>query len=235
MKKTFLLLTIFITSLSFAQTNVSQYKYVVVPVKFDFLSKNDQYQTSALTKFLFKKYGFNAYLENEKLPDDLSLNRCLALTGIVKDDSNMFTVKNYIELRDCNNKLIFTSKIGRSKSKEYKKAYHQAIREAFITIKGLSYTYKGTDQQEVVKTHKLPVSTKITNNNASILYAQPIENGYQLVNNKPEKVFEILKTNNQELFILKNKNGVLYKSNNHWIVEFYEGNTKKSSILTIKF
>ena len=77
MKKKILFLTVFcIMTLSIVgQSKINNYKYVIVPSKFEFLKKKDQYQTSSLTKFLFEKYGFNAYLDSDKLPEDLNKNR----------------------------------------------------------------------------------------------------------------------------------------------------------------
>ena len=51
-----LVLTVSISS--WAQSNLNDYKYVLVPEKFDFLKSNDQYQLNSLTKFLLQKKGF---------------------------------------------------------------------------------------------------------------------------------------------------------------------------------
>ena len=68
------------------QSNINNYKYIIVPDRLEIVKKVDQYQTSSLTKFLLAKKGFEVYLSNEKLPDDLALNRCLALTANVVDE-----------------------------------------------------------------------------------------------------------------------------------------------------
>ena len=69
----------------------------------------------------------------------------------------------------------------------------------------------------------------------NILYAQSKENGFQLVNTKPEVLFQILNTKNNELFIIKNKNGILYKSKDNWIAEYYENNVLIVKKYQIKF
>ncbi|HET8837617.1 MAG TPA: hypothetical protein VFM82_01325, partial [Flavobacteriaceae bacterium] len=69
----------------------NDYKYVIVPKKFDFLTENDQYKLNSLTEFLFEKYGFTAILEGEKFPDDLIKNPCSALNADVHSDSGMFS------------------------------------------------------------------------------------------------------------------------------------------------
>ena len=75
----------------------------------------------------------------------------------------------------------------------------------------------------------------LSNNTLPVLYAQPKENGYQLVNAKPEVVFIILKTNSKDRFIIKNKNGNLTKTNGVWVAEFYEDSILKVKKYQIKF
>lgn len=239
MKKLSLLLLL-LSTITYAQKSVNAYKYVIIPNKFDFVKHADQYQTSSLTKFLFKKYGFDAYIDNEQLPDDLAKNRCLALTGDVKDESGMFTAKSVIELRDCHNAVVYTSQVGKSKLKEYQKAYHESIREAFKSIQQLKYKYQPKDITEKSNDVELLVEEKkdVKNENIksnTILYAQAISNGFQLVNTKPEKVYEILKTGIKDVFILKNKKGIVYKRNTEWVVEYYQGEQKEVHIYDIKF
>ncbi|MGQ3676835.1 hypothetical protein [Tenacibaculum discolor] len=246
--KKILLIALFITTASFAQKSINNYKYVIVPSKFDFVKGKDKYQTSSLTKFLFNKYGFTAFLDDEKLPEDVVNNRCLVLTGLITDDSSMFTTKSFIELRDCYNKVIFTSKVGKSKEKEYKKAYHEAIRNAFKSVQALKYKYTplkevALDKEEVVapstSTVKM-VKSKVVKTNGekatrNVLYAQPIANGYQLVNTKTEVVFQALKTNVKDVFVIKDKNGILYKNGNSWFAEYYNKGDKIEKQYQIKF
>lgn len=250
MKKFLILFLLMCTSI-YAQKrkSVNEYKYVIVPHQFEFFKKPDRYQTSSLTKFLFNKHGFTAFLSNENLPKDLSRNRCLALTANVKDNSGMFATKNTIELRNCNNDVIYTSKEGVSKQKEYKKAYHEAIRRAFTSIQSLNYTYKPSMQKEEtpVLMHsennafkekqqvKMVTTEKVITLKKDALYAQPKENGYQLVNTKPEVVFNILTTNVKDVYIIKGKNGILYKSDDVWIAEFYKNGNKVTQSYSVKF
>lgn len=240
-------------SLYSQQKKINNYKYLIVSERFEFLKQTDQYKTSSLTKFLLKKKGFNVFLSNEKLPDELVQNRCMALTVDVLDESSMFTVKNIIEFKDCFGVVVFTSEEGRSKEKDYKKSYHEAIRKAYASMEDMEYSYQPLEEKpinkEVVKEeitipviNVIPVKTVIpvkivsvtpvneekTNikttaliNTKNVLYAQAIENGFQLVNTKPSVVFQVLKTNVQDVFIIKGKNGILYKEGNDWVAEYY--------------
>ncbi|CAL2101956.1 conserved exported protein of unknown function [Tenacibaculum sp. 190130A14a] len=230
---------------TFAQKTINNYKYVIIPNQFSFFKTIDKYETSSLTKFLFNKYGFKAFLSSERLPEDLEQNGCLALKANVKNNSGMFTTKNVIELKDCNGKVVFTSVEGRSRKKQYKDAYHEAIRNAFKSVQQLNYVYVPSINEEVnvekdapamVQIPKVierkPIVLKKTKN---VLYAQAIKDGFQLVNTKPEIIFYVLKTNLKDVFVIKGKDGVLYKSGSHWVAEFYKNGTKKIETYEVKF
>lgn len=237
----------FITISAFSQqVNINNYKYIIVPDRFEFLNSVDQYQTSSLTKFLLKKKGFNVYLSNEKLPNDLLLNRCKALTADVVDDSSMFTVKSKIELKDCFGKVVYSSKIGKSKQKDYKKSYHEAIREAVASMEDIDYLYSPLEKEVVVETvleveDVLPTKEMITKvvaaptSNLETLYSQVKNNGFQLVNTSPAVVFQILKTNVKDVFVIKDKNGIIYKNGTNWVAEYYESDTLVTKQYIIKF
>tara|TARA_R110002126_G_scaffold282967_1_gene431856 strand:- start:9223 stop:9999 length:777 start_codon:yes stop_codon:yes gene_type:complete len=256
-KKTSFFLCLIISVVAFAQNiNLDKYQYIVVTSKFDFLKESDQYQTSSLTKFLLKKKGFNVFLDNENLSNEIANNRCSALFADVIEESGMLTTKTSIQLKDCYGNVIYKSKTGKSKLKEYKKAYQEAIRKAFETMEDFEYSYNPSlivkeDNKEtkeikaVVKTPKVidtaqvvkETVNKITDIKSSLktLYAQSIENGFQLVNTKPEVVFKILKTNLKDVYIITDKNGVFYKVGEQWIAEYYENNQLQQIEYQIKF
>jgi hypothetical protein len=258
-----------VLSMSFSvscQKNIfDKYQYIVVPIKFDFLKTEDQYQTSSLTKFLFKKKDFKVFLSNEKLPVVLNDNRCLALFVSIIDKSSMLTIKSTIVIKDCFGKILYTSKTGKSKRKDYKKGYHEAIRGAFDTMKDFKHNYKPVvlNESSDVTINKAGVSNKVKDTSAvqliskevlndqiqtrkvtekkvikksvAILYAQEIVNGFQLVNAKPEVVFIILKTNVKDVFVIKDKNGNFYKTGDRWFAEYYDETKRVKKEFRVKF
>lgn len=150
------------TTVMFAQKSVNNYKYVIVPNRFEFQTKTNQYQLNSLTKFLFNKAGFNAFLSSDKMPKEVIQNNCSTLTGNVVDDSNMFTTKLKIQLVDCYNKTIFETQVVKSKEKDFKTAFHKAIRNAFEDINNLNYSYQPIENniyKEVVE-EKIVVQPK---------------------------------------------------------------------------
>ena len=255
-RKSLLLLLLVSSSLYSQKINLDSYEYIIVADKFDFLKDVDKYQTSSLTKFLLEKKNFKVFLSNEKLPGNLNNNKCTALYAEVKDNSSMFTTKNKIEIKDCYGKILYTSDEGRSKLKEYKKGYHEAIRNAFNTMDDFKFSFKGVSplKEDVVNSvNKVDIIKPVVDrtsqikpiidakeevipNNSdeklrNIIYAQKIENGYQLVNLKPEVLFIIFRTNKADIYIIKDKNGIFYKTNNGWIAEYYD----KSELVQKRF
>jgi len=141
---------LFSFSTIFAQSTINSYKYVLVPNQYEFQKETDQYQINSLTKFLFNKDGFTVLSTNESYPQDLALNPCLALKAVVRNTSSMLTIKVVIDLVDCHNKVVYSTTEGKSKNKDYKRGYNEAVRSAFVGIESLDYTYDGSNGVVVV-------------------------------------------------------------------------------------
>jgi hypothetical protein len=137
-KTVFIISFILISFLGTAQKDINNYKYIIVPKAFNFSNGDDQYQLNSLTKFLFNKYGFEAYFVDDDFPVDLKNNRCLSLTAeLSKENNSMFKTKLEIVLKDCFGAVVMTSQVGESRLKESDKAYNEAIRLAFETFQKL--------------------------------------------------------------------------------------------------
>lgn len=128
----------------FAQKTINSYKYVIVPNLYEFQKSEDQYQINSLTKFLFEKEGFVVISSDEAFPKELANNRCSGLKAVLKNEKGFLSTNISIKLTDCFNVVIYASPVGKSKIKDYKKAYHQAIRKAFVGIQELEYKYDGS-------------------------------------------------------------------------------------------
>lgn len=278
-----LIIICFITFGAFSQTNLNNYKYVIVPNKFDFLKEADQYQLNSLTEFLFNKYGFLALMEGSNYPDDAVRNRCLVLKSNLLKDGSMFKTKLAIELKDCNDQVVFTSEMGESREKVFQKAYNEALRNAFASLEGIEYEYVPSTNVETAVTQKVENNREtsneieqlkeeiqnlkkekqvavaevtkpmvnispaiplkeiannkevVENRSTGVLYAQAIENGFQLVDSSPKVVYRIKQTSIPNVFLVENKNATLSKKDNNWVLEYYENNVLKQKILDIKF
>jgi len=250
-----------------AQVNLNEYKYVIVPNKFNFLKSNDQFQLNSLTKFLFNKYGFNTIMVDEEYPSDLASNPCLSLKADVENLRGFLKTKLVIVLKNCKNETVFTSEVGETKEKEYKKAYHLALRDAFKSFEAINYSYspKVNNVEVSVKTNSTsknnivtPINTGIAtvtvaekevisnksvaeevlkedSKQSNILYAQVIENGFQLVDSTPKVVMILLTTPKQDTFIVKGKDAIVYKEDGFWYISQNDGKNYSTKLLNIKF
>ncbi|WP_026753813.1 hypothetical protein [Sediminibacter sp. Hel_I_10] len=288
---------VFVLSCCFAtmaQEAINNYKYIIIPTKFDFLKSKDQYQINSLAKFLFNKYGYTAFMSDEDYPADLNANRCLALTANVDEVKGGFLkTKMQIKLLDCNDHIIAESEVGETRIKEYEKAYNVGLREAFKTFQYFDYEYqpdgtivdneisvannepkkvsdpKNTNAQQEIERLKQEVETlKKSQENAvekvavaketiaesksadqvklsavkdedvsfkGALYAQPMENGFQVVDTEPKKVMFLLKTSLTDVFKVEGKDALVYKKDGNWIYETPNGGTPKQEMINLKF
>jgi len=142
MKNLIASLFIVVSTIGMAQEQLNDYKYIIVPKKFDGFKRENQHQTSTLVKYLFAEKGFLTVYKDD-LPNELNNNRCLGLLVNLVDDSSMFTTKAGLTLEDCQGKEIFATKQGKSKEKDYKASFSEAIREAFTSFDTLNYSYTG--------------------------------------------------------------------------------------------
>jgi hypothetical protein len=243
MKKALILLAILFSGFCFAQTeSVNNYKYVIIPEKFSFLKEANKYNLNTLTKMVFEKYGFTVFYTNDQMPPDLALNKCAALYGDLADDSGILATNLTIILKDCSGKTIYTSLKGKSKQKDFKKAYYESLREASASMELLNYKYSGpeTASKTTVESQSpaaAPVAENLPSGNNSQLFAQPIANGYQLVDSTPKVVAKMYKTSQQDYYTAQgdSKNGVIFKKGNDWFFEYYVNDKLVSEKLNIKF
>jgi hypothetical protein len=237
MKKVLFILLFLATSLSYSQS-LNDYKYAIVPSKFDFLKEKDQYRLNTLTKLLMEKYGFVTYFDTDILPTEFAENNCNKLYVEVKNSGNMFSTKLIVVLKDCKNAVLFTSIEGKSREKEYQVAYNQALREAFTSFDKLEYKYSADDNSNLNVNGNVNSNVKLPNLNQK-LFAKPLgANLFQLLTNDtniPNLVLTIAKTNNPSIFIVEEamRTGVVYKNNNEWIFDYYENEKLISEKLNI--
>ncbi|WP_452597359.1 hypothetical protein [Pontimicrobium sp. MEBiC01747] len=278
-KTIFALLAFFIISLLPAQVSLNEYKYVIVPNKFEFLKEADQYRLNSLTQYLFQKNGFIAVMEEDKLPEEIVKNSCLALKADVLSNSGMFKTKLKVELKNCNGEVVYTSLEGTSREKKYAVAYNNAIRAAFNSFKDLNYKYEPNEKTlamaeaetkkeeeikrlkeeikslkaveekvkvvEQVKTEvKKPIEKEVEKEikkdniktfNKDVLYAQPTNTGFQLVDTTPKVVYTLYASGQEHIFIVKGRDAVIYKVDTGWVIAEQKGNRLEKKNLNIKF
>ena len=241
MKKYIILLVVLATSLGFSQT-INDYKYAIVPSKFTFLKEKDQYRLNTLTKLLMEKYGFVTFFDTDILPTEVAENNCNKVFVEVQSNGNMFMTKMSVVLKNCKNTILFTSAEGKSREKEYQTSYNQALREAFNSFETLGYKYNGNSNDNVNTKENSNVKVSNLNDdniklNDLVLFAQPIENGFQLIDSTPKVIMKIYKTSSPICFIANKNNiqGVLISKENQWFFEYINYSKLVSEKVEVKF
>lgn len=234
MKKILLLLVLFLTATAFSQ-NVNDYEYVIVPTKFSFLKVDDKYRLNTNSRLLLQKYGFKSVFLSDSIPSEIANNNCKKLYFDLVEDNKFLITKIKIVLKDCREKLLFESDYGTSKEKELEIAYNKALREAGKSFDKLNYKYNGKNNSSITQE---PSKTIVTESDSETFYfAQPIANGFQVVDNEPKVIMKLYTTSQKSVFIgLKgNTNGVVISKENHWFFEYYDGDKLVSESLNLKF
>lgn len=255
MKIKFLLLFLFASFLCFSQS-VNDFKAVIVPIKFEFAKGVNPYRLSTQTKANLIKAGFEAYYENDQLPAELS-SRCDLLYADVKRDNAFLVTKLFVEFKDCYGKVVYTSETGRSKEKDFETAYRESLDLAFVSVNNLHYKYNG--KTGVVSSAVAPAVTvaavssapaaSVTSTSSAVsaptanlsdpnlLYAQPTETGYQLIDKTPKVVMKLMKTSRPDSFIAikDGVQGTLNAKDNQWFFEYYKDDKLVSEKVSVKF
>jgi hypothetical protein len=235
MKKIVLLFVLFTYSFSIAQEN---YKYVIVPKKFSFFSHENEYNTSSMTKAFFEKEGFVVYYDTDEFPVELVNNSCLALFANPLNTNNMFITKINFELKDCTNKIIYTSIQGSSREKEYQKSYNESFRMALAAMKGqLNFMNNSNAIIEKETVTATPIAFESKNDSNERLTAIAIQNGYRLVDSVPTVIYELLATSIENVFTAKKGtiSGTFLKKNTGWYFEYYQNDQLVSEKVEVKF
>jgi len=249
-----LLLTVSISSR--AQSNLNDYKYVLVPEKFDFLKSNDQYQLSSLTKFLLQKKGFTVLNKSDNYPMDLAKNNCLLLNANVIKLKGLLTTKLQLVLTNCKNTVVFSSQIGKSKLKEYKKAYHEALRDAFA-LSEFNYSYTESSSKDVVPNPtpaakmtiepSTVVGTEVVKEVKELIESAPAaevvmglivqqtNSGYDFIDAVSRNVtYSIHATLFENVYIIDGREGIIYKRGQSWVREYVENGKTTIEALNIQ-
>lgn len=226
------LVAIFVASqtLLTAQTNLDQYKYVSVPNRFDFMRSSDQFQISSLAKFLLTKNKFTVLENLEKYPADLAANQCLLLNLNVEQIKGFLKTKLEVQFLNCKNQVVFKSDIGISREKDFKTAYHQALRAAFSSVSEANYKFNETVDK--ISTNEKPISVKravstpmqATDLSSSKLTSEILMTqtsyGFDIRDADGILVYSLYQTMSDGIYIIDKLPGIVYKRGNRFVREY---------------
>lgn len=241
MKKPILLLLLLCSFLGIAQS-INDYKYAIVPVKYEFQKKENQFRLNTLTKYQLTTIGFTVFYDTDVLSDELANNRCDKLYVNVERQNAFLSEKLTIIFKDCKNNIVFKSQPGSSKSKDFEAAYQEAFNEAFASVKALNYNYNYNGKDNVAGATQNPIAVAeekvpITQTNSNTIKAEAIASGYLLTDQSQSKILmKLQKTSDPKVYIASNQSqqGVLINKNNAWFFEYYTNDTLTSEKIEVK-
>ncbi|HBV17892.1 hypothetical protein [Chryseobacterium carnipullorum] len=239
MKKISVLASFFLVTALFGQ-KVSDYKYISVPEKFKDFDKEPYGLEALLVKGLTNK-KYTVVNGSVDWPSEAKDNPCSVLYANVLDNSSFLKNKVLIEVKDCNEKVLFSSK-GSSSIKEYKEGFQDALKQAVVAVP-VSYPVEtvqtvkkeSVSNQSVNKTNE-PLSSsvsesksgKYTNGKLNLQKIQVDPNQFILADSGSSVPFAVFKTSSKkEVFRVKLADGTYtigYFENGNIVIDIPQSN-----------
>ena len=218
------ILVIFIVLFSIA--SFSQQQIILISNKYEFQKEPNSYNINNMLKAILVSNNYQVYFEDEVLPLEIAQNKCNALKGVLVDKSNVFLTKVKLQIKDCQNNLLFETAEVKSKEKD--------IQEGFIeTIKLLSPELKKykpaviqknevvVEKQGLVEVPK--ASEYKTYLNCFLDKSIKESHDFEIIGTEQNVLLFLRKTKNPSVFIAyrEGANGVFTKTESKGIFEYY--------------
>jgi hypothetical protein len=253
MKKLVFLLTIAFSTFGFSQS-LDDYKLALVPSRFSIFKNDDFNRLNILTKMYMQKYGFDTYMDSETQPLDFANSNCNKVYVDLVENNTLFVTKVKVVIKDCNGKVVATSEEGKSREKDFLVAYNEALRSAFNSFSALINHKYVPNSSEIVQPKLVIAEEKkeekgqqtiqelsnttepVKELNLATLFAQPISNGYQLIDSEPKVIYKIYKTSDKNVYsaVKGTIQGVLIAKNGGWFFEYYQNDKLVSEKVDVK-
>ena len=167
-------------------------------------------------------------------------SKCDYLYLDVKNLSNSLSTKVLLNFVDCNGNVLFQSEEAKSKEKAKEKAFKEVVKLLMVSIKDINYQYNGKEAHSSSSEVTSINQNKFVPFDASqTLYAQKIENGFQLIDTKPKLVMNMTQTSRPDTFmaedLINQRSGIVFKKDNLWIYEVVVEGKTLTYTLNIKF
>ncbi|MFZ9004485.1 MAG: hypothetical protein ACO20F_09515 [Robiginitalea sp.] len=247
---------------------LDRYKYIVVPLQFEGFKKVNQFRTSTLIKLLFTQEGYNTVYDDKipvelatkpclglevRLVDDSSLFLTrikLALVDcygqvVFETPEGKSKIKEYEPAYREAIEGAFAVLVGTGHAYNPTEAATEKgpVRPPTQAERLLNPPAKKAEPAAVgavaaaVSTEKA-VSSGKDSQTPELWYAQPVDNGFQLVDSTPSVRMRLVTTTQENTFIAmvdEAPMGMVYMKDGQWWHEFYEKGKVQSRRLNIKF
>ncbi|QNK76190.1 hypothetical protein H7F37_08470 [Winogradskyella sp. PAMC22761] len=119
----------------------------------------------------------------------------------------------------------------------------ETLKEEKPTVMKVAKQKETTEENTKVAVSKIEVNdeeaedvvSSINETTSELYYAQAITNGFQLVNSEPKVVMVLLTTYAKDVFLVKDKNAIVFNKDGQWVYSQNEGTSLEVRVLDIKF
>lgn len=236
----FLLSVIFLVTFTttWSQETSAILDKILLPTRFDFQNKENEYRLSSIIKNELEKKGYQVFYADGKIKVDFSERCQFAVVDLIKEKSSLKTVFVMV-FKDCQGKLLFQSPKGISSIKEFEKSYHEALMKCLSEVpeSSLFGITSGGVAVENTMIPQIPFEKNLRELDVSgiQLYAQKVAFGYQLVDTTPKILFKATKTSIPNAYLVTGlKQGLLTIVEDQWFLEYQENDTTVKVLLLVK-
>lgn len=196
----------------------AQKKYVIVPHKFSFSMRNNQYGMNKLVKNFFEKEGFVTFFDDE-LPVDIENNKCLAYGVVVRKKSRSRKQSMWVDVIDCKDSLVVSSIEGKSKLLEMSRSSNEALNKALQSISNKLIVKKSS-----VESFKMNHTSNVRPDfkDTSLYVLEYVDPKRILFVNSNVDTIKCVKTSLNDIYLAKKNHvdGLVYKKKKHWFFEY---------------
>ncbi len=253
MKNLFFVLIMSLSFAGIAQSSLNDYNMAIIPARFDFQKKDNEHRINSTIKAFLQQKGFEVYLSSDELPEGFMDYNCNKLFVNLIEKSNMFVTELQVEFKDCKNKVLYVTDLGKSNDKNIAKSYNIALQATLKTFNKANYKYSGKtyfdeEADEKIKSRDVEnVSqevTKVIKSEKEVTYekvGKPAkqennQSSIKVINKTNQKELVLYKTSNPNIYLANYNgiNGIVMSKENVWFFEYTDGDKTISERLDIK-
>ncbi|WP_235819736.1 hypothetical protein [Flavobacterium davisii] len=223
-------------SLTSLGQSLNDYKIALIPSKFSFQNEDNQYRINTTVKMYLKQKGIEAYLSNEKLPEDFLDYNCDKLFINAVEENTIFSTKIKFEFKDCRGNILFTTDLGESREKDVATGYNLATIQSLGSFNKANYKFSGKSFDDEIVQAKLKEMNKEEITETKIVTVKT-ELSYELIDKITGENLVLYKTSTPFVFLtsFKNRNGMVVKKDNTWFFEYLEEERVNREKIDISF
>ncbi|AEW87032.1 hypothetical protein B0A78_03615 [Flavobacterium columnare NBRC 100251 = ATCC 23463] len=223
-------------SLTSLGQSLNDYKIALIPSKFSFQNEDNQYRINTTVKMYLKQKGIEAYVSNEKLPEDFLDYNCNKLFVNAIEQNTIFSTRIKFEFKDCKGNVLFTTDLGENREKDIAIGYNLATIDALNSFGKANYKFSGKDFDDEIIQAKLKEMNKEDITETKVVTVKT-ELFYKVIDKLTGESLILFKTSTPSVFLtsFKKRSGVVVQKDNTWIFECIEEERVNTERIDISF